>query len=201
MKYEIKAGDTDSAELIISNDRAAQWLISLYVGEPFYAHQKNRIFESQYDRVFGREVTADKIYLAHLISCAIESVADKIEDPLIRSYQLTKFILLGIIGALLSKDEIGRKLLSTPELFIPQHEADVVKALETFAALLIPDLNYYIEEKKKVAGYYDYKSEFKNRDEYLTLLQQMERDYRKAIVKHPEESFDRILSVRPQGVA
>ena len=61
----------------------------------------------------------------------------------------------------------------------------------------IPDLNYYIGEKKKETGYYDYKSAFKSADEYTALLQEMHRSYAKAMVKHPEESFDKILAAQP----
>lgn len=195
--YVIKAGDARDGKLIITNDRAGQWLMALYVGEPYNAHQKYRIFGSEYERVFGRNVNAEQIYLAYLASSAIESVIHKIDDPLIQDYQLTKLILLGIAGAILRKDGAGKTLLDSPEKFLPAKELAVSEALQTFAALLIPDLNYYIGEKKKETGYYDYKSAFKSADEYALLLQEMQRSYAKAVVKHPEESFDRILAAQP----
>jgi hypothetical protein len=194
--YVIKAGDEAEARVVIPNDRAGQWLMALYVGEPYNAHQKYRIFGSEYERVFGRDVTAEKIYLAYLIAGAIESASPKIEDPLIQGYQLTKLILIGIAGAILRKEDAGRSLLDSPESLLPGKEAEVVRALETLAALLIPDMNYYIDEKKKETDYYDYKSAFKGADEYNGLLQEMLRSYAKAVVKHPEEGFDRILAAQ-----
>jgi hypothetical protein len=196
--YVIKAGDAADDELTITNDRAGQWLMALYVGEPYNAHQKYRIFGAEYERVFSRGIGAEQIYLAHLTSAAIDSVIDKIDDPFIQEYQLTTLILLGIAGAILRKDGRGKSLLDSPAKLIPTKEPQVIKALETFAALLIPDFNYYIAEKKKEAGYYDYKSAFKSADEYAHLLQEMQRSYAKAIVKHPEESFDKILETRLQ---
>ena len=148
---------------------------------------------SEYERVFGRGVNAEQIYLAYLASQAIEGVIQEIDDPLIQEYQLTKLILLGIAGAILRKDDAGRVLLDSPQKLLPAKEPKVSNALQTFAALLIPDLNYYIGEKKRETGYYDYKSAFKSADEYESLLQEMQRSYAKAVVKHPEESFDRIL--------
>jgi hypothetical protein len=49
----------------------------------------------------------------------------------------------------------GKVLMDSPEKLLPTKEAAVAAALEKFAALLIPDLNYYIGEKKKGTGYYD----------------------------------------------
>lgn len=132
----------------------------------------------------------------YLTSRAIDSVIHSIDDPLIQDYQLTKLILLGIAGAILRKDVAGKPLLDFPEKLLPAKELQIGKALETFAALLIPDLNYYIGEKKKETGYYDYKSAFKSADQYAALLQEMQRSYAKAVVKHPEESFDRILAAQ-----
>jgi hypothetical protein len=194
--YVIKAGDAAGEKLIISNDRAGQWLMALYVGEPYNAHQKYRIFGSEYERVFGRGVNAEQIYLAYLTSSAFDSVIVKIDDPLIQGYQLTKLILLGIAGDILRKDSVGKVLLDSPATLLPSKELEVSKALQTFAALLIPELNYYIGEKKQESGYYDYKSAFKSADEYATLLQEMQRSYQKAVVKHPEESFDKILAAQ-----
>jgi hypothetical protein len=196
VSYAIKAGDEGSGSVVITNDRAGQWLMALYVGEPYNAHQKYRIFGSEYERVFGRDVSAEQIFLAYLASQAIEGVINKIDDPLIQEYQLTKLILLGIAGAILRKDDAGKMLLDSPQQLLPANESEVSNALQTFAALLIPDLNYYIGEKKQGTGYYDYKSAFKSADEYASLLQEMQRSYAKAVVKHPEESFDKILGER-----
>jgi len=193
ISYVIKAGDPEGKRLTIANDRAGQWLMALYVGEPYNAHQKYRIFGSEYDRVFDRNVSAHRVYLAYLVSRAVDAAIANISDPLIQDYQLTQLILQGIVGAILSKDPTGKSLLAAPDKFIPSMEMKVIKALEVFSALLIPDFNYYIDEKKKVTGYYDYKSAFKSEAAYGLLLQEMQRSYAKAIVKHPEESFEKIL--------
>ena len=67
-----------------------------------------------------------------------------------------------------------------------------VKDARKLAALLVPDFNYYIKERKHAEGFYDYKSAFKSGDEYQALSREMQRNYDKAVVKHPEGRFENI---------
>jgi hypothetical protein len=194
IEYVIKAGEEQGSSAIIRNDRAGQWIMALYLDEPYNAHQKYRLFGSEYERVFGRDVTAEKIYPSHLTYESVEFSVESVEDPLIRAYQLTKLILLGIIGEMLRKDTTGKELLTRPEQFLPAKEDAVKDALRKLAALLVPDFNYYIKERKHAEGFYDYKSAFKSSDEYQALSREMQRNYDKAIVKHPEDSFERIFA-------
>jgi hypothetical protein len=192
-EYLIKEGDEGKAREVIYNDRAAQWLMAVYLQEPYGTHQKSKLFGSDYSRVFRHGITPEKIYLAYLLSLSADSAVVKVDDGAIRTYQLTRFILMGIIADILDGDVIGSKLLSEPEQYLPVRRKQVEAALHTFAQLLIPDLNFYITERQQAEDYFDYKNAFKNRDEYVKMLADVKKSYQKAIIKHPDEKFEAIF--------
>ncbi len=107
VEYAIKAGDEQPAAEVIRNDRAGQWLMALYLCEPYNAHQKYKIFGPDYERIFGRDVTAERIYLCSLASAAVDSASSAIEDEAIRGYQLTKLILMGAVGTACEATRLG----------------------------------------------------------------------------------------------
>jgi hypothetical protein len=191
--YLIKAGENAKSDRFISNDKAAQLLIALYLNEPYFAHQKDRIFATEYTRVFNRNISAKKIYLAWLLLTAIESVMPKVEDPLIRSYQLTKFIILGLVGEVLRQDVLGKVLYNSPEVFLPKHSEAVSGAGQTIVSHMMADFNFFIKEQSGKAEYYDYKSEFKNADKYSELAKEMIRLYQHTLVRNAADSFEQIL--------
>jgi hypothetical protein len=190
--YLIKAGEAPGGGESIKNDRAGQLIMALYLNEPYFTHQKDRIFATEYERVFNRSINAQKIFLAYLLESAIEFVMEKIEDPLVRSYQLTKFILLGSLGEILRHDPEGNKLISKPDLYLPTNRTAVFDAARVLVSHLLTDFNYYVKEKS-AKEYYDYKSEFKNADKYQTLCAELLRQYDKSLVRHPEDSFAKVF--------
>ncbi len=193
-EYVIKEGDEGKASEVISNDRAAQWLMAVYLQEPYGTHQKSKLFGSDYSRVFRHGITPEKIYFAYLISLSACSAIQGIEDPAVRTYQLSRFILMGIVADILAGDTTGSKLLGEPENFLPSQRKTVEAALERFTRLLIPDFNYYIKEKQSGGGYFDYKNTFKNGEEYGAMLADIRKSYQKSIIKHPDEKFEAIFS-------
>lgn len=191
-EYVIKAGEQVTSPESLNNDRAGQLIMALYLDEPYNAHQKYRLFGADYERVFGREINATKIYLAYVIYKAVESAAERIEDPLVRDYQLTEFVLLGVLGGILKRDPSGAKILDSPDSYLPQHRPAVEQAAGTVAAELITDFNFCVREKQ-AAGYYDYKSEFKSPEKYRSLCLELQRHFERALLRHPEDSFDSLF--------
>jgi len=167
--------------------------MALYLDEPYYAHQKDRIFATEYERVFNRLINAKKIFFAYLLQTAIESVMDKIEDPLIRSYQLTKFILLALLGKILRQDPVGKKLIDDPGILLPKSRDAVFATAQIVLSHLTTDFNYYVKEQSS-KDYYDYKSEFKNAEKYQALSTELLHQYERALVRHSEDSFGSVLS-------
>jgi hypothetical protein len=117
---------------------------------------------------------------------------EKIEDPLIRSYQLTKFVLLGLLGRILRCDSIGTMLIDKPNLFLPKNRDAVFAAAQIIVSHAITDFNYYVKAKS-AKDYFDYKSEFKNAEKYQTLATELQHQYERSLVRHAEDSFGAVL--------
>jgi hypothetical protein len=194
-QYVIKQGEEITSKESINNDRAGQLVLALYLDEPYNAHQKYRIFGTDYERVFGRSIDPAKIYLAYVLYNAIDLATEKIEDPLIRAYQLTKFVLLGLLGGILRRDTLGALLLENAALYFPRNRTAVEQAVKVVAAQMITDFNFYVKDKQ-VGEYYDYKSEFKSPEKYRSLSLELQRQFERALVRHPEDSFRSALEAR-----
>jgi hypothetical protein len=194
IEYVIKAGEQTTANEYLPNDKAGQFIMALYLDEPYNAHQKYRLFGTDYERVFGREMSATKVYLAYLLYKAVEASIEKMEDPLIRSYQLTKFIILGLIGHILKRDKLGSRLLNEPTTYLPKNRPSVEESARILATQLVADFNFFVKEKKQAQEYYDYKSEFKSPDNYRAIAHEAEKNYDRALARNPKDSFENIFS-------
>jgi hypothetical protein len=117
----------------------------------------------------------------------------KVDDPLIRSYQLTKFIILGLVGRILQQDALGKGLIEIPELFLPKYREAVFDAAQKVVSHMMADFNFFIREQADKVEYYDYKSEFKNADKYEALAKEMLRLYQHTLVRNAADSFAQIL--------
>lgn len=198
--YVIKAGEEIVAKDVLPNDRAGQLVLSLYLDEPYNAHQKYKLFDMDYERVFARGINAAKICLSHFLYRVIDVVAEKIEDPLIKDYRLTKFVLLGLLGGVLRQDKFGAKLLDQPSEYLHKNRTAITEAAERVAAQMIPDFNFYINDRREHTEFYDYKSEFKSPDKYKIMRNEIQRDYQKSLAKYPEDSFEKIFRSKLPGI-
>jgi hypothetical protein len=130
-----------------------------------------------------------------MISAVVGVTITKLEDPLIQEYQLTKFIVLGLVGNILKKDTVGKTLLEDPASLLAKHELEIEDALGILAAHVVADFNFFIKEQQ-AKGYYDYKSEFKSPDSYRSILREIERSYQRDLVRHPEDSFESLVNAK-----
>jgi hypothetical protein len=103
--------------------------------------------------------------------------------------------VLGLVGNILKKDDVGRGLLEDPESLLAKHEAVIEDARGILAAHVIADFDFFIKEQQ-AKGYYDYKSEFKSPDSYRSILREIERSYQRDLVRHPEDSFENIVRAK-----
>lgn len=192
--YLIKAGDEAKGETL-SNDRAGQVILSLYLNEPYNAHQKYRLFGSEYERIFSRDMSAARIFLGYLAHKAVVSAGEGIGDPLIRGYQLTDFILLGLLGEVLRQDKNGREILEQPAGWVKAQGGAIERSLTRVAKLVVADFNFLIQEKQRQREkeYYDYKSEFKSPAAYGEMRSEILKSNARSIARHPEDAFSAVL--------
>jgi hypothetical protein len=200
--YRIKRGEeVPAGALVIENDLAAQLILSTYCEEPENAHQKYKLFDQNYSKIFHRNIGAEHIYFAHLIYSSIGDAFRLVDDPLVRDYKLAKFFVLHLAHAVLNSDSIGRQLLVDPRKVILKNEAPLRKAIKQFVEILVTEFNYLVKNKQQQpmqpqqqAAYFDYKSDLKSKEEVRKMTDEIVKSYNLVLVRHPEDSFSRIIT-------
>lgn len=192
--YRSKRGDVLSGcEETIESDFAAQLIEAFYLGNPQSTHLKNDLFGEKYSKIFSKNITADKIYLAKIIYDVIEENIVKITNEQIRAYGMAKFFFTYVFGEIIKADKLGLALVSNPKDFILK-DMDVLK--KTFLKLwgfLSADINAYIEDYTEKSGnIFDYKNVFKNADFIRSGIKQIKLDHQRNMIRHPEDSFENI---------
>jgi hypothetical protein len=181
--YAIKRGEAAGVDEL-PNELAGRLLLSLYVKEPWSAHQKYRVFGDLENRIFSYHIGAGHIRLAQLLYEQIPASLNTLENERLARYGLTSFVVLYLLGELLRNSDDGRRLLDQPMPFLSttgKHNPLEAKVLAQTAPLinwLVTEVNYFV--KAQGGDAYDYKRELKSpkaieglRDE---LLKAFEKD-------------------------
>jgi hypothetical protein len=190
--YMIKRGEA-SVGTELSNEYAGQCMLALYVGEPWNAHQKYRVFGDDEKRIFRYGVTAYHIRLAQLMSGTVEAVLTSIAYERIREYSLTKFLLMYFIGEMVKQTVEGKALLDDPSGYLSTQKTDnpkeieILKQCKDLAHLAVTELNFYIKGHGEEA--YDYKSEFKSPKEVQAIKNEILKGFEKDIYTQRAKAF------------
>lgn len=192
VQYRIKRGEEISSDIVIDNEYAAQMITAFYLGEPYSSHQKYKLFDASYYRVFHRRIRAEHIYLAHLLMQATEDSIAEVQDDLIKKYGLTKFLFLHVMRRIMEKSDLGSEILDNPRQIVLEHSGALERAAKEILDLLVVDFNYYVGERQ-AEGYFDYKSDLKSEAAVTRITSELLKSYDKGLVRHPEESFELIL--------
>lgn len=133
--------------------------------------------------------------MAHIIFLSICNSIDKIENEKVRAYGLARFSILSIIKRILENDRIGKEVLLTPQDYLQASKLDKFKdAITKLFSLVALDYNYFIIEYNNENGFFDYKNLFKNKEFCEKLTNGVLNAHKKAIIRHPEDSFENIYS-------
>lgn len=192
--YQIKRGETaEKYQNIITIDYAAQLITAFYLGESYKTHLKTNFFSSEYEKIFSRDMNCHRIYLAHIIFTSICNSIEKVEDEKVRAYGLARFSILSIIKRILENDRIGKEILSTPQAYLTASQLNkFYEAITKLFSLVVLDYNDFLIEYTNETGFLDYKNLFKNKEFCEKLTNGVLTAHKKAIVRHPEDSFERI---------
>lgn len=181
---------------VIERDFAAQLIVAFYLGEPNITYVRNRLFTDRYYDIFSMHIDPSKIYLANIIYNTIENNVERLKFVPIRNYGLAKFFMLHVIGELLREDPKGQEILNDSKNYVKGTNLQVFKnAIAKLFQLVIYDIdNFILDWLKDHKNFFDYKNFFKNSDAVRHMTQSLITSYKKALVHHPEDSFETIFS-------
>jgi AIPR protein len=190
--YSIRAGEAFTKTVsVLDNREAAQLLMAIYLGEPWNAVRKVRLFDEDYRRIFNREVDAHRLYLLWLISGVLAAVRDKLRPELQASFASVRLTLAYVLGQLLRESERGQTLLANPERWLPDLRDAVSASLIAQAESVADLVNSYVKLQSEERGpEFDPKVMFKNEAE----IKGVERDVlafsKRLVHKDPSYRFD-----------
>lgn len=177
--YSIRRGERVNAAEVLGNESAAQMLMAVYLGEPWNAVRKVRLFDADYHRIFNRNVNAQKLYLIYVLVRAVEGARGRLRSDLASSFSSVRFTLAFLLGQIVRETEQGRALLDSPERFMPDLRAEVEEALTTLAQEVAESTNAYVENEETEAAennrVFDPKVAFKSRTGVQRLEQEVVR--------------------------
>jgi len=191
MAYAIRAGEVFPRDIrVLDNQRAAQLLMAMYVGEPWNAVRKVRLFDEDYRTIFNREVDGHRLYLIALVDQVLDAVADDLRGDLRASFASVRVTIAHILAQLLRQSQEGKDLLAAPQRWLPDLRDAVSVALRDEAKSIVDLVNGYIAEQIKERGdEFDPKIVFKNENE----IGRVERDVlnfsRRLAERHKELSL------------
>lgn len=194
--YLIKRGEiAEKHQVSIPIDYAAQLITAFYFEESYKTHLKTNFFSNDYEKIFSRNMNCHKIYLAHVVFSSINTLIEKVENEKVRAYGLARFSILTVIKKILENDELGKKILITPSEYLKREVIKHFKdSINKLFNLIVLDYNAFIYEFSKDQKFFDYKNLFKNKEFCEKLTNAVLTAHKKAVVRHPEDSFEQIYT-------
>jgi hypothetical protein len=197
--YSIRRGEAVEADEEFSNESAAQMIMAVYVGEPWNAVRKVRLFDADYHRIFNRTITAHKLFLLHLIAQAVEGARDALRPDLASSFASVKFTLAALLAGVLRQTAQGQILLDEPERYLPDLRAEVEGILAGLAREVAESTNDHVANEEAEATEkdetYDPKVAFKSRSGVQKLEHEVIR-MSKRLAQRDESYFFQLDPVR-----
>jgi hypothetical protein len=182
--YVIKRGEPSSSEELV-NEHAGRLLLALYVGEPWSAHQKYRVFGDLENKIFNYDVTAPHIRLAQLIGKSAARAVANLKYERVAKYGLTHFILVYLIGQVIEASADGKLLFKSPIDYLSTNtrenaaEESIRKSIDDVARYVTTELSYFIKAHGEEG--YDYKSAFKSQTDVQAIRDEVLKAFEKDI--------------------
>jgi hypothetical protein len=175
--FAIREGERPTAPKTLDNKTAAQFLMAIYLKEPWNAVRKVRLFDTDYRRIFDHTVNAHKLYLLDLIIKVVDDRRDELDAELRGSFASIRFTLAFLLSQILRKSDRGSQLLENPERWLPAQDAEVTTALVPLAQQIVKSVNHYVtsesQDRKDGGEDFDPKVAFKSRSEVGKLEHQV----------------------------
>lgn len=174
--YAIRRGEqVPDGHEVLENQDAAQLIMAIWLGEPWAAVRKLKLFDEEYRRIFGRTIDADKLYLAYRVDEMIHSRRARLRDSLSASFAAVRFTIAHLTAQVTRESDLGRAFFDDPGRWLPEKEQEVLDKLGELMDHVVTELNNQVElreeasaEDKTIAPF-DAKIAFKNQSNIRTM--------------------------------
>lgn len=161
--YAIRQGERIEAPEELDNKTAAQFLMAVYLGEPWSAVRKVRLFDEDYRRIFNRTIDAHKLLFVHEVSKAVDSVRTSLAPQVVGSFASVRATLAHLLVQVLRQSDLGAQMVNSPERWLPELIEPVREKLTSLAQEVVESVNFYLEEEQREkAELFDPKVVFKS---------------------------------------
>ncbi len=185
----IRNGEPHSVE-VLENSLLAQLVMATYLGEPWNAVRKVRLFDQEYHRIFSRRMDGHKVFLLHLFDQVLASHRGDLAPELVAAFSSVRFTLAHLMYQLVGLTSEGDAFLDSPGPLLASKRTEVLSILDEMATEAVESTNYFIESKEteaqELGESFDPKVVFKSRAGVTSL----ERDavgHSKRMVRRDDE--------------
>ncbi|WP_337006706.1 AIPR family protein [Microbacterium sp. LB12] len=165
LTLQVKTGEQAVAGTpSIENTIAAQLIMAFYLGEPWAAVRKLRLFDQDFRRIFSRDIKAHHLYLVHLVDEAVSAARSGLRSDLAASFAAVRFTLVYLVSCVLDQSEAGLQLKAEPERWLADAtvRAETVSSLNAIAEEVVDSVNDFIETRLAEDEDFDPKVTFKS---------------------------------------
>lgn len=190
---QTRVGELLNATHVLENTLAAQLIMAAYLQEPASAVRKVRLFDQDYRRIFNRKVTAERLWLLHLINEVVGDQRSLLRSDLRASFASVRFTLIHLVCQVLRLSQAGGELMEHPERWLRAEEEAVVAALSAIAKEVVDSVNYHVKDELNRDEGYDPKVAFKSK----TGVSRLENDVVRDAKRQAERSTSYLFTVTP----
>lgn len=192
LAYAIREGEPSPKGVdILDNQAAAQLIMAVYLGEPWNAVRKVRLFDDEYRRIFSHAVDAHRLYFLQQIAKIIDSVSEDLLGELQASFASVRLTLAYLLAQVLRESERGKELLEEPNRWLPEVTDAVSEELRILAREVVESVNFHVEAEREEKGEdYDPKVAFKSHEGVRNAEHEVLRDTRRHARRDKNYLFD-----------
>lgn len=169
--YETRPDATLSASAgtVIKNDDAAQLLCAVRNAQPWLAVKRLALFEGEnHAMIFDESVTAAHVVLVDTIKRAVEIERTRVPEPYRKSWQLTRMVLVYMVGQVLRADDDLRTILDAPGPAVLDLE-DLIARLQGPARIAAATLKQRHDQRSRDSAADEFNVDFKRREVLVEL--------------------------------
>lgn len=198
-KYELLVKQGEAAAkgtLAISNEKAGLALLALDLGEPWSCHQKYKVMDDSYSKIFGRpDVTGAKIAGLYSILESISDALDSFDDELFGHYTLTSYFLGYAVAEIIKDDETGKKVFQNIKQVVEKGKLEVlINVFSSLASTTVMDINAEVAELRDSEDGFDYKRDLKSPKWCRAMCAKLKASYNKDVRRQKAEPISTLLA-------